>query len=259
MRFRATAVRTANAVLRPIGLRLQRTNSPTRSFDLFFEHLKGNRVEFNTVIDVGVARGTPSIYKAYPRAKYFLVEPLGEFSEDLRRIASKLDATVVAAVAGDRDGETEIFVHADLSGSSTLRQAEGASLDGMARRVPGVRLDSVLPERLQRPCLLKVDTQGTELNVLDGLGERLREMDVVLLEASLFPFRMDAPLIGDLVERLGDVGFVVYDILEGHVRQLDGALAQVDLAFVPMDSALRSDSRFFSDDQMRRYLGRTRA
>jgi FkbM family methyltransferase len=257
--IRARGAAAVNGVLRPFGLRIQRVSSPTRSFTTFFEHLKANGLNFKTVVDVGVARGTPSIYRSFPHANYFLVEPLVEFSSDLRRLSSTLKATVVPAVAGEQDGETEIFVHADLSGSSVLRQAEGAALDGAPRRVPSVRLDSILPRDLERPCLLKIDTQGTELEVVAGLGPRLREIDLMLIEASLFPFRSGAPLLADLVARLGSQGYVVYDILEGHTRALDGALAQVDLAFVPSESPLRRDSRFFSEEQMKRYLGRARA
>jgi hypothetical protein len=51
-----------------------------------------------------------------------------------------------------------------------------------------------------------------------------------------------------------DAGFAVYDVLEGHMRSLDGALAQIDLAFVRKDSALRSQVAFFNPDQLADYL-----
>ena len=85
---------------------------------------------------------------------------------------------------------------------------------------------------------------------------------MLLVEASLLPFRSGAPQFVDLVTWLDKLGFVVYDILEGHVRALDGALAQVDLAFVAKTAPLRSDPRFFSDEQLERYMRdatRTRA
>jgi len=51
-----------------------------------------------------------------------------------------------------------------------------------------------------------------------------------------------------------DAGFAVYDVLEGHMRALDGALAQIDLAFVRKDSVLRSQTSFFSAEQLADYL-----
>lgn len=250
--------KSANRVLHPLGLRLQKIDAPTRTFRDFFEHLRTLGVDFRTVVDVGVARGTPAIYEAYPRAKYVLVEPLEEFRQTLETLTRRFDATYVFAAAGAYDGDVDMNVHDDLSGSSVLRQAEGQALDGAQRRVRLVRLDSVLPPAIDRPCLLKIDTQGTELDVLEGLGQRLGDMDVLVIEASLFPLRIGAPELVDLVTRLDHLGFAVYDILEGHVRALDGALAQVDVAFVPKTGQLRSDPRFFSPGQLQRYVRRPR-
>jgi FkbM family methyltransferase len=243
-----------NQFLHPFGLRLQKTHAPTRTFRDFFAHVRSVGIDFRTVIDVGVARGTPSIYQAFPRAKFVLVEPLEEFRLPLERLASRLDATYVRAAAGAQDGEIEIHVHEDLSGSSVFRQAEGAVLDGTSRRVRSVRLDSLLPPVVERPCLLKIDTQGAELDVVEGLGSRIAEMDMVIIESSLMPFRVGAPQLAELVARLASLGLVVYDILEGHMRALDGALAQIDLVFVPEASALRRDPRFFSPAQAARYI-----
>src|SRR5262249_43562444 len=142
----------------------------------------------------------------------------------------------------------------DLTGSSTLRQAEGPVLDGVSRLVRCVRLASILPMTLARPCLLKVDTQGSELDVLEGLGERLADVDVLLIEASLMAFRRGAPELADIVRYLHERSFSVYDILEGHVRSLDRALAQVDLVFVRQHSVLRRDPRFFDARQAKAYV-----
>jgi hypothetical protein len=38
------------------------------------------------------------------------------------------------------------------------------------------------------------------------------------------------------------------------MRSLDGALAQIDLAFVRKDSALRSQAAYFNPDQLADYL-----
>jgi FkbM family methyltransferase len=247
-----------NRALHPLGLRLQKSSSPTRTFGDFFDHLRALDVEFKTVVDVGVARGTPAIYEAFPRARYFLVEPVAEFREGIERLKKTLDAEYIAAAAGARDGEIEFNVHNDLSGSSAFAQAEGQAADGIKRRVRAVRLDSVLPKNLPRPCLLKIDTQGAELDVMEGLGDRVLEMDVVIVETSLMRFRKEAPELAEVVQRFDQLGFVAYDLLEGHVRFLDNALAQVDFAFVPKTSSLRRDTRFFTEEQLTRYEARYR-
>jgi hypothetical protein len=47
----------------------------------------------------------------------------------------------------------------------------------------------------------------------------------------------------------------VYDIIGGHCRVLDNALAQVDLVLVRENHPLRQDARFFSDTQLHEYMG----
>jgi FkbM family methyltransferase len=255
--FLSTIFQGVNRVLEIFGLRLLRTNMPARSFGLFFKHLKSLGFEFRTVIDVGVAFGTPAIYRAFPRARYFLVEPVAECRPVLEELKRRLNAEYFLVAAGAENGEATFNVHADISGSSMFSQAEGKALDGETRRIAMRRLDSLLPETLERPVFLKVDTQGAEIEVLKGLGKRIGEIDLLVLEATLMPLRNGIPQFADIVRFCDEAGFAVYDLLEGHMRALDGALAQIDVAFVRKDSVLRSRTGFFNSEQVAEYLKRS--
>ncbi|VIO77498.1 FkbM family methyltransferase [Bradyrhizobium ivorense] len=245
-----------NLVLEPFGLRLMRTDAPVRNFGLFFKHLKSLDFDVKTVIDVGVALGTSPIYDAFPRARYFLVEPVEECRPILERLKQRLNAEYFLVAAGAENGEVTINVHDDISGSSIFTQVEGKALDGEARPIPMRRLDSLLPEKLEHPVFLKIDTQGAELEVLKGLGSRIAEIDLLILETTMMPMRHGIPVFADIVRFCDEAGFAVYDVLEGHMRALDGALAQIDLALVRKDSKLRSQSAYFSADQLAGYLKR---
>jgi FkbM family methyltransferase len=252
--FVSAVFRCINRALAMLGLRLLRTNAPVRNFALFFKHLKSLGFEVRTVIDVGVAFGTPPIYDAFPRARYFLVEPVTECRPVLERLKQRLNAEYFLVAAGAEDGEVTFNVHEDISGSSLFAQVEGRELDGEARPTPMRRLDSLLPDSMEHPVFLKVDTQGAELEVLKGLGNRIGEIDLLILETTMMPARHGIPQFADVVRFCDDAGFAVYDVLEGHMRALDGALAQIDLAFVRKDSVLRSQVAFFNPDQLANYL-----
>src|SRR6201996_2394218 len=254
--FVSAAFQNINRVLEIFGLRLLRANAPVRSFGLFFNHLKSLGFDFRTVIDVGVAFGTPSIYQAFPRARYFLVEPVAECRPILDKLKAQLNAEYFLVAAGAENGEVTFNVHDDVSGSSLFSQAEGKALDGEARRIPMRRLDSLLPETLEHPVLLKLDTQGAEIEALKGLGKRIEEIDLLVLETTMLPLRNGIPQFVDIVRFCDEAGFAVYDVLEGHMRALDGALAQIDLAFVRKDSPLRQQASFFSPAQLADYLKR---
>jgi FkbM family methyltransferase len=254
--FVSAVFQAANHVLETVGLRLLRTNAPVRNFGLFFKHLKSLGFEVHTVIDVGIAFGTSPIYDAFPRAKYFLVEPVAECRPVLEKLKQRLNAEYFLVAAGAENGEVKFNVHDDISGSSIFAQVEGQALDGEARPTPMRRLDSLLPKTLEHPIFLKVDTQGAEIEVLKGLGRRIAEIDLLILETTMMPMRHNIPQFADIVRFCDEAGFAVYDVLEGHMRALDGALAQIDLAFVRKDSPLRRRAAYFTPDQLADYLKR---
>jgi FkbM family methyltransferase len=249
--------RLINDVLEIVGLRLLRTNASVRDYGLFFKHLKLLGFDIRTVIDVGIAFGTPPIYKAFPRARYFLIEPVVECRPVLEKLKQSLNAEYFLVAAGAENRDVTFNVHEDVSGSSLFAQAEGKALDGEARVTPMRRLDSLLPPTLEHPVLLKIDTQGAELEVLKGLGDRIGEIDVLIVETTMMEVRRGIPQFADVVRFCDEAGFATYDVLEGQMRALDGALAQIDLVFVRKDSPLRSRVETFNPDQMANYLKST--
>jgi len=173
-------VPTINKVLKPLSIRIVGTGDPNRTFADFFAHLRGLGMKFETVVDIGVAFGSPTIYAANPGAKLFLIEPVPACAPVLAKLAKRFGATTFNVAAGAENGEIVFNVHDDVSGSSPLKQIEGAALDGTEVKVPVRRLDSLLTEPIARPAFLKIDTQGYELEVIDGAAGVLQQFDVVL-------------------------------------------------------------------------------
>ncbi len=208
----------------------------------------------HTVVDVGVASSTPALYSAFPSASFLLIEPLVEFEPFLKRICSTYDAQYVLAAAGEAPGTAILNVHPDKVGSSFLREAEGASVDGIPRKVPVVTIDQLCSEKnLRGPYLIKLDVQGTELQILSGASRTLQEAEVVILEVTLLASLIEGPELFDVVSRMKEFGFVGYDLIDLHYRPSDDALCQVDMLFVPQQSPLRK-SRVYATTEQRRVL-----
>lgn len=243
-----------NRLLSPLKVKLVTRGSPNRDFCDFITHLKKLDFNIQTVIDVGIAFGTPAFYKSLPDAKFYLIEPVPQCLPILQKLEQRIGATYFNVAAGAEDAEIDFFLHPDISGSSTLRQMEGEAFDGKRISVPLRKLDSIIPKTIARPSLLKIDTQGNELEVLKGAKELLNEVDVVIVETSFHEFRKNAPEIHEIIAGLVNLGFRCYEVLEGHYRRLDNALAQVDIAFVKHDSPLRAAKTFFSETQLTQYL-----
>ncbi len=203
-----------------------------------------------TVIDVGVAYGTNDLYEKFPKACHLLIEPLEEYKSVLEKISKKYNAQYELAAAGAEAGSIEINVHPDLSGSSIFKEIEESNVNGIPRKVKMVTIDEVCGRRkLSGPFLIKIDTQGFELNVLEGAKKILAETEAIILEVSFFRFYQNGPQLYDVVKWMKDHDFVAYDLFGGQNRPLDGALAQIDVVFVKENSFLRRNHFYATSDQ----------
>ena len=212
-----------------------------------------NGLRPNTVIDVGVAYETQALYDVFKYAKFILIEPVKEFVPHLENIVSRLnDAEFILAAASNERGDTIINVHPDLVGSSLYKEEENSDVNGVERTVPVVTLDDLCRERNTRgPYLIKIDTQGSEIDVLMGAETVLQETEFVILEVSLFEFFRNGPQIYDYITFMKDRGFVPYDIFDLQYRPLDGAMSQIDMAFVRENGHLRR-YHFYATREQRR-------
>lgn len=206
------------------------------------KHLLAMNFHPKSVIDVGVAYGTYGLYIHFPHAKHLLIEPLKEYLPVLQKIVDEFDAEYILAAAGSTNGKIILNVHPDLSGSSCLKEIEGNHVDGIEREVPRITVaDAVLSKGLQGPYLLKVDVQGAELDIVEGAKPILDDIEVIILEASLFKNFINGPQFIDVLNYMNDNGYAIYDIFGGHFRPLDNALGQVDLVFVKENGRFRND------------------
>lgn len=239
-----------NKFLSPIGLEVQKKRNRNRvlrtTLREAYNHLNTVNFHPNTIIDVGVATGTPELYESFPDAYFFLVEPIKSFESDIKSILKKYNGSYVLAAAGAKSGSAEFNVHDyHLGGSSLLEETMGKKADGRKVNVPIITLDEeVERKKFLPPFLLKIDVQGAELEVLKGSIKVLRDTEVVVLEVSMFEFMIDSPQFYDIIHYMKTINFVAYDMILGWNRPLDNALGQVDIIFVKENSSFRKSHAY---------------
>lgn len=215
----------------------------SRRFGEAFEQVKKLGFHPKTAIDVGIADGTPDIYKIFPTAHHLLIDPLTEYENTMKSILKKYPGSYVLAAAGSKSGTLELNVHLDhLASSSPYVERDRPKTTVELRKVPVVTIDDIVKERkLAGPYLIKADVQGAELDVLEGAQETLKETEFIMLEVSLFEVVKDTPQFYDVVYYMKNHGFVVYDIVWEGNRPSDNALVQVDIAFVKENGQFRKN------------------
>lgn len=227
-------------------------NNPRATMYQCLSRAATNGLSPATILDVGAARGTDPLYELFPGARFILIEPLQEFAGELDRIVKGLgNAEYIIGAATSRRGSITINVHPDLVGTSIYKEGEDSDVNGVERVVPTLTLDEICSEKgTPPPYLIKVDTQGSEIEVLKGARNILPLAEFVILEVSLFEFYKGAPLIGDCIEFMLKNGFAAYDVFDLQYRKLDGAMSQVDIAFVK-DKGLFREHHFYANREQR--------
>ena len=208
-------------------------------------HLKSvNDFSPECCIDVGAAKGTKTIYEAFPDALHIVFEPLPDFHEALAESMAPYRHEIHHCGLMDAPGDRTLLRHPDRYGSSLMHKRMAGSKNLVDVSV--CTLDDVIGERkFPGGLLLKTDCQGSDLLVLKGGEKTLMQADVVIVEASLFRFwGAHHPDLFEIMQFMKEREFVLYDLLDGLFRPSDGALGQLDLVFVREDGPFRQSMKW---------------
>lgn len=227
---------------------------PIGKINLFLEDVSARGFQPKGIIDVGAHRGdwTTMALRIFPHAKVIMIEPQEELRTDLAKVCEiHNDVEFLVTAAGRQKGELVQTIWSDLAGSSFLPEASARRLEeGTQRVTPVTTLDDILSERPSfMPDLLKIDTQGFELEVLAGAKSLMGKTELVILETSLYEFVPGMPKTFDCIKFMEENGYELYDITEYLRRPLDGALGQVDLAFALKSGRLRESHAWEANDE----------
>lgn len=193
-------------------------------------------VAARTVVDVGVAFGTRELYRAFPAARFLLVEPLRDYAEYLEKIAAQYRCDIVYKALGKREEVCEMHVDPRILTRSSLYARTELTNTGSPlelRKIEMTTLDSLLDVYgdLEGPILLKIDTEGHELAVVEGGSDFLRRVDVVVAEVSVAPRFEGAYGFSEFVAAMDRHGFEVCDFLRLSYMRRSAGTQFADIAF----------------------------
>ena len=142
-----------------------------------------------TVVDAGANLGGYSqlVLQTNPKAQVFAFEPHPKAFAQLATIANDRFRALNFAL-GAEDGSVTIYDCAAIDGSehATLLRGVVERVYGLANLsehvVARTRLDAVMDSLAPHIHLLKIDTEGTELDVIRGCGRYLTESRIDLIQ-----------------------------------------------------------------------------
>jgi FkbM family methyltransferase len=216
------------------------------------------------IFDVGANNGSSldEFKEWWPQSHVHCFEPQDECMEELNESAHKHsnagNVYINHMAAGNKSNESAQFythdINTGVSGFNKINMNSRDSLDleklseeddekkleygktlNHAREVSLMRLDDYIDNHdvlINSINLLKIDTQGFEPEVLEGFGDKLELVDVVLTELMFYDFYERSLSFSDIEKYLLKANFQLYDISHIAKNPMNGRTDWVDVVYV---------------------------
>ncbi|WP_226895237.1 FkbM family methyltransferase [Luteolibacter marinus] len=186
-----------------------------------------------TVYDIGAHKGrwAQSLAEIMPDVRIVLFEANSTHAKELANTGLEHFIGVLS-----KPGVSEVQFYAtgentDSTGGSYYKEVT-PQYDGTEPvATKASSLDSLAETNsLPQPDFIKIDTQGSELDVIEGGVLTFRGAKWVLMELPILEYNTGAPNIARYIERMGDIGFLPLQI--GEIHSIGPIIVQVDFLFV---------------------------
>ena len=193
-----------------------------------FNYYKSLGIHFNKVLDIGAYLGTwkDMFQKVFPRADILMIEANKEKEKFLKK-----KGKYFIAVLGAEDEKIVDYYRCEnediSSGNGIFKENTNYKFEPEKRKT--IKLTTLLKDSSGFD-LIKIDTQGSELSILQGSTEIIEKTKFLLLELSIVEYNFKAPKYLQVIKYLEENNFKLIDIFDLHYR--NGSLIQMDGFFI---------------------------
>lgn len=189
-----------------------------------FNYYKSINVDFKNVLDIGAYEGQWSrlFTSIYPDANVLMIEANTEKEKTLKEIGN-----YKIALLGGKDNE-EVDYYKCLNGVPTGNgiYPENTEHEFQPEKRKAITLPTLLGSE-KGFDLIKMDVQGSELNIIKGALPIIKNTKYLLLELQTYPYNKGAPQIEEVVSYLHGLNFGFVDLFDlmysnNHLIQVDG-------------------------------------
>ena len=184
--------------------------------------------EIHVVYDVGAHNGswTKQVSRILKSADFYLFEPNTNHNFLLENTGFKYFNDVLS----DQTKTIEWFGVGGL-GDSYFKESSPLFENVPYKEIVTNTLNRYIQDfQLPVPHLLKIDTQGSELDIIAGSSDFIGLVKYVLLECPLIEYNFGAPNIQNYLFTMQNLGFRPIDVTEVHY--VNNMSVQIDIAFV---------------------------
>lgn len=196
----------------------------------YIETLVQQGVKIDCIYDVGGWMGywTENMSSGILNEKEFIVFEANPYYEET---LTRLNKKVFIDVLSYKQGLEVEYYDAPLSGESYYKEKTNYYKDHTPKKRITNTLDNIIEQNnLNLPDFIKIDTQGSELDILKGGFKAINNAKIVYTECPIIEYNIGAPNIQEYLNFFDYFGFYPMDILETHF--MDSILVQIDIVFM---------------------------
>lgn len=188
----------------------------------------------SNVLDIGANKGIFSLQcrKIWPFTTEF---HLVEADEDNQFNLLSAGFPIYNSLLGDKDGKIVTFYKTKDSigctGNSYYREKTKHYSEERVIKINKkmITLDTLFKDKGIVFDFAKLDTQGSELDILKGGKKTLSTCKYILIEVSLKYYNEGIPLKNDIINFMKDFSYNNYEVLEKHVWEQQESMGDIKL------------------------------
>ena len=189
-----------------------------------------------TILDIGAHKGQFYSWakKVWPDAFIWMVEANDCHENILKNIVSSNNDRYTIATIGDKEREVNFYTRSDkpwTEGASYYKESNYWDIPHLVMEIPKILqpLDNLFTNDSHFD-LIKIDTQGSELDIITGGKNICKKADYLLLEVALTEYNEKAPLKNEVMQFMENLDFENIMVIGEHIDH-EGNFVQEDIVF----------------------------
>ena len=201
-----------------------------KRFNSIISNLLNKNLEINIIYDIGAFKGewTNQLNKNCLKNKNFY---LFEANIENEKYLKKYNHKYFIETLSDKRKKVKFYSTASTGDSYYLEQTSIYKKN----LKPKIKITSTIDiiqkkNKLPYPDFLKIDTQGSEIDILKGGKNALKKCKIILLECPIISYNKGAPNLNEYIKYLNSIGFIPFEA--GEIHHIDNVFVQIDIFFL---------------------------
>jgi len=202
--------------------------------------LLADKINPEYILDIGCGHGEWFLkcINFFPNSKYLLFDGNNHNEKNLSFLKKKYhNISYKICLLSDAIKELKFF---NMGYGSSVYE-EKTNFSRKAELITSSTLEIELSELNFNSSnnIIKLDVQGSEIDILKGMGKKISFFEIIILETSVKEYNKGSPLFIDVINYMNKLDYTFYDIYDlKRLGNYSSFLVQFDAIFVKNNSSL---------------------